>query len=396
MDKRSNISGIFQIILGSIILVAGAIIFFRKIQYGGPEKLNLNYIDKSFRIIKEMHQVHHDQEKKLDKLLRLQLLHASVSVENWLKFKECAESVSSQCTLYASEQHAAAINHAAELSKIEAYRKICADARHFPLYVTALENTAEAVTPLKAGLAAAADLQHFTGLGESFIRRIGSAFRDIHTPVGTIYDALGNVRLSLSNISRISKEELIPALDKRITLLKGQIRTSKQRALAAQQRAAAINRLCAMEDLQNNISNLHAAAKELNLHVRSRTENRHSAEGDMEYRKLVKVVNKLQQEIAETEKSRSEMQKRVPGKGLQDYDLILSDLKDKLSAAQKRMKSKEFLYDTEHVLSESSQRLEEIAGLKKSMTVIMVCELIFCLSTGTGFIANGTRICRNC
>lgn len=60
------------------------------------------------------------------------------------------------------------------------------------------------------------------------------------------------------------------------------------------------------------------------------------------------------------------------------------------------MKSKEFLYGTEHVLSESSQRLEEIAGLKKSMTVIMVCELIFCLSTGTGFIANGTRICRNC
>lgn len=396
MNRKSRISGIFQIVLGVTILAAGAIIFYQKIRHGGADKLNLKYIDRSFQILRETHMVHNEQEKKLEKLLRLQLLHASVSTENWLKFKECAESISAQCRLYAADQRAAAESCAGELRRLEAYRKICADARHFPLYVSALENTAGAVTPLKEGLAAAADLQNFTGFGESFVRRIGSSFHNIHAPLETLDNALGNARSSLASISRISREELVPALDGRIAALKEQIRTSKQHALAAEQHGASVNRLCAMADLQNNIGNLNAAVKELNIHIRNRAEKKLAAENDMNYTELSKTVSRLKQEIAETEKSKAELHKKSPGKDLRDYDRLLNDLRDKLSSAQKRMETKEFLYDTKHVISESSQRLEEIEGMKKSMTVIMVCELIFCLSTGTGFIVNGARLCHNC
>jgi hypothetical protein len=394
MSTSHKISGIFQIILGGTILLAGGAILWHKMQYGSAENLNLNYIRNSFRIIKEMHKVHCEQEKKLDKLVRMQLLHASVSAENWLKFKECTESVSTQCAIYASEQRAIAKNCAAELRQLEAYRKICTDAKHFPLYVSALENSAGALAPLRDGLTAAAELKNFSGIGDTLLRRIGSAFDRILAPVDTLYDALGNARTSLANISTISKEELVPAIDARITLLKEQHRTAQQRALAAAQRADAINRLCAMANLQNNIGSLNAAAQELNSCVQKFSKAPLSPEKEMGYEELAAMVRKLKKEIAGTEKTKAEFRKKSPGRDLRDYDRILSDLKDKLADAEKRLSRKEFLYGMEHVLSESSQRLAQVADLKMSMTFLMVCELLFCFCAGAGFIANGTALCR--
>lgn len=395
MSNKSTFSGFFQVILGVGILAAGGTLFYQKLKYGGPEKLSLKYTCESFRAIKEAQTVAQEQSLKLEKMLNLQLLQSRAAIENRRSFRESAAAVCELHTLYAAEQLAELSRAEAELRKLKALKKFCTGTCFFPGYITAFKDTASAVEPLQKSLAAAANLSSYKGMGESVFHRIGSSFEDLHASVSNMHTALSKAGVTLEIFRKVTAAELFPALENSIAVLEKEIKFRKSAAAAARKRAEAINRICASEDLQNNISQLSTAIQELDHYLKNAGVKNASAPGKKtNSAQLERTVTQLQKAIAEAEKNKAAFQSRYPGHSAASYDRVLSDLQEKLAAVRKNIAEMGLARNAQDAISKASRRLATIAELKRSMTLVLVCEMLLWFFVGTGFIANGLKSSR--